>query len=194
MCSSDLLRKQREMIEGLIQRVSEHAAKTPLSDSGIIPPRDPSESDEWMRTTKFNVADLAAATTAAQEMHAAKQAAPAPAPAPPPRPAPASPLISDDFMSQIGGLTPGAAPAAPATPAPVTASAPAFNPEATQQLPTEMAQRLPAGAMDTQRLPAGANSTQKLPADPTVTQKLAGDTQKMPVSPDRTKTIKLPDQ
>jgi len=188
------LRKQREMIEGLIQRVSEHAAKTPLSDSGIIPPRDPSESDEWMRTTKFNVADLAAATAAAQEMHAAKQAAPAPAPAPPPRPAPASPLISDDFMSQIGGLTPGAAPAAPATPAPVTASAPAFNPEATQQLPTEMAQRLPAGAMDTQRLPAGANSTQKLPADPTVTQKLAGDTQKMPVSPDRTKTIKLPDQ
>src|SRR5688500_4259396 len=157
------LRKQREMIEGLIQRVSEHAAKTPLSDSGIIPPRDPSESDEWMRTTKFNVADLAAATAAAQEMHAAKQAA---APAPPPKPAPAAPLVSDDFMSQIGGLTPASAPAAPA---PVTASAPAFNPEATQQLPPEMAQRLPAGAMDTQKLPPGSLSTQKLET----TQKLA---------------------
>ena len=35
------LRKQREMIESLIQRVSEHEAATNLSDSGMIPPRDP---------------------------------------------------------------------------------------------------------------------------------------------------------
>ena len=161
------LRKQREMIEGLIQRVSEHEAKSNLADSGIIPPRDPGESDEWMRDTKFNAAGMASAADAL-EMSRLKAAAAAARPAPAPKPAPASPLVSDDFMSQIEGLKPGQAQprAQPSAPAP------AFDPEATQELPAGAmdTQKIPAGAMDTQKLPAGAMSTQKLPAaDPTTT-------------------------
>jgi hypothetical protein len=166
------LRKQREMIEGLIQRVSEHEAKSSLSDSGIIPPRDPDEPEEWMRTTKFNANDLREAAEKAKEMHAAKQPA-APAPKPPP-----SALVSDDLMSQIDGLKSGSAPSRkPAdTPAaaPATAFAPAgaFEPETTQKFPT--------GALDTQKLPAGAMDTQKLSVSPTSTQRLPTDTLRLP--------------
>jgi cystathionine beta-synthase len=84
-------------------------------------------SDEWMRDTKFNAAGMEAAAEAL-EMSKLKAAAAAAgrAPAPRPKPAPASPLVSDDFMSQIDGLKPTAAP-----------KAPAFDPEATQELPAE---------------------------------------------------------
>ncbi|HEX5129461.1 MAG TPA: dynamin family protein [Usitatibacter sp.] len=159
------LRKQREMIEGLIQRVSEYESSSNLSDSGMIPPRDPNESEEWLRDTRFNADNMAHAAEALEtsRLKAAAAAAAQPAPAPKPKPAPASPLVSDDFMAQIDGLKPGA------TPAPK----PAFDPETTQ--------KFPAGAMDTQKLPAGAMSTQKLPvADPTNTQKLPTDTMRLP--------------
>jgi DNA repair exonuclease SbcCD ATPase subunit len=45
------LRKQRDMIEGLIQRVSEHEATVALTYSGIIPPRDAGVPEELLRTT-----------------------------------------------------------------------------------------------------------------------------------------------
>jgi hypothetical protein len=190
------LRKQREMIEGLIQRVSEHEAKSNLSDSGIIPPRDTGQGDEWMRDTRFNAANMGAAAEAleASRLKAAAAAAQKPAPPPKPAPAPSTPLVSDDFMSQIDGLKAGTAPERkPAGTAP--APAPAFDAEATQNFDPESTQKFPAGAMDTQRLPAGAMSTQKLPAvDTTTTQRLPTDTQKLPPATDRTKTVKLPDK
>jgi hypothetical protein len=163
------LRKQREMIEGLIQRVSEHEAKSSLADSGIIPPRDPDEPEEWMRTTKFNANDLREAAEKAKEMHATRQAV---APAPAPRPA----LVSDDLMSQIDGLKPGSAPQRKPADAPATAFAPTgpFDPETTQ--------KFPPGALDTQKLPAGAMDTQKLATSPTSTQRLTTDTVRMPAA------------
>jgi hypothetical protein len=174
------LRKQREMIEGLIQRVSEHEATSALSDSGIIPPRDPNEPEEWMRTTKFNANDLREAAEKAKEIHAARQPAA-------PKPAPAT-LVSDDLMSQIDGLKPGAAPERKPADAPATAFVPTgpFNPETTQKFPPGAldTQKLPPGANDTQKLAPGTGSTQKLPTvDSTTTQKLA---------PDQTNTQRLP--
>jgi hypothetical protein len=180
------LRKQREMIENLIARVSEHEARSNLSDSGIIPPRDPNESDEWMRDTKFNQGGMAGPAADALEMSRLKAAAAAASQsAPKPAAAPAAALVSDDFMSQIDGLKPGTVPERKAAAAP----APAFDPEATQEFAT--------GAHDTptQKLPAGAMDTQKLPAsDPSTTQRLPTDTQKLPPATDRTKTIKLPEK
>ena len=197
------LRKQREMIEELIQRVSEHEAKSTLADSGIIPPRDPGDSEEWMRTTKFNVAELNAAAAAAREMHEAKQAATTTTPTrpKPPPAAPAAPLVSDDLMSQIGGLR--QAPTAPAParsepePAAAGAQAPAFDPLRTQKLPVDgnTTQKLPAASpTSTQKLVPDPTTTQKLAQDPTTTQRLPTDTQKLPVAPDRTQTIKLPEK
>jgi hypothetical protein len=185
------LRKQREMIEGLIQRVSEHEAKSNLSDSGLIPPRDPGDTGEWMQDTRFNAANMTAAADALETSKlkaaaaAASKPATPPAPAHAPKPAPAS-LVSDDFMSQIGGLKPAA---------PAPAPAPAFDPERTQNFDAESTQKFPPGALDTQKLPAGSMSTQRLPAaDPTTTQRLPTDTQKLPPQADRTKTVKLPDK
>src|SRR5947207_15445706 len=68
------LRKQRDMIEGLIQRVSEHEATASLTDSGIIPPRDPGVPEELMRTTKFNVSEISAAAAEVREMTARREA------------------------------------------------------------------------------------------------------------------------
>jgi hypothetical protein len=175
------LRKQRDMIEGLIQRVSEHEATSSLGDSGIIPPRDPGEPpEELLRTTKFNVNEMSAAAAEVREMTArreAEKAAAAPKPAPRPAPAQASPLVSDDLMSQIGGLKSGTAAPAPqvvAAAASPERTMPGFDPMTTQKM----------AVSDTQKLPT---------ADPTTTQRLPTDTQKLPAT-DRTKTIKLPDK
>jgi len=183
------LRKQREMIEGLIQRVSEHEAKS-LADGEMIPPRDPNESDDWMRTTKFHATDMQAGKEAAQK----GTRAPAPRPA-----RPGDPLVSDDFMSQIDGLKaggaaePAEAAAAPA-PVPARAAASAFDPMRTQRLPEGASdtQKLKAEPTDTQRLPkAGPSDTQPSPKaappeDRTVTVRLPAE--------DRTRTLKLPDK
>jgi hypothetical protein len=189
------LRKQREMIEGLIQRVSEHEARSSLSDSGIIPPRDPDEPEEWMRTTKFNANELLEATEKAKQMHAARQAAAAAS-----KPAQAAPatLVSDDLMSQIDGLKSGAAPERKPADAPAAAPATAFAP--TGPFNPETTQKFPPGALDTQKLPAGAMDTQKLPASPTSTQRLPGDTMRLPAgAPAKTEpddaptiTVKIP--
>jgi len=178
------LKKQRDMIEGLLQRVSEHEAGASLSDSGIIPPRDPGDPpEELLRTTKFRIGELQAATAEANAM-AARKAAAAPAPKPQPRPAvPAAPLVPDDLMAQIGSIQPGAA--APTAAAAVASAAqvdpettmPAFDPNRTQRLDSP-------------------SSTQKLPtADPTTTQRLPTDTQKLRTAEpadEPTVTIKIP--
>ncbi|MEO5676852.1 MAG: dynamin family protein, partial [Usitatibacter sp.] len=107
------LRKQREMIEGLIARVSAHAAASSLdSDAPAAQPREQAVPVEMMQTTKLAAFD---------------RPAPKPAPPPPP-PKAAEPLVSDDLMAQMAGIgTPKTAPAPAAAP-------PAYEPMATQKM------------------------------------------------------------
>ena len=155
------LRKQREMIEGLIARVTAHAANSSLDgEAEAAPsgaPREQVVAPDMIQTTKLATFD------------AAKAPAPARKPEPP---KPAQPLVSDDLMAQmahIGG----------AKPAP---TAPAFDPLSTQ--------KLPSGANQTQKLPTGADRTQKLSAEEMErTQMTAEDmerTQMTPQSMERT--------
>lgn len=90
------LRKQRDMIESLIARVSVHEATAGLAgdpEAAIPPAQD--DPVELMPTAR---------------QPAARPAKP-PAPAPPPRPAAApaaqvSPMVSDDLMAELGGGAP----------------------------------------------------------------------------------------
>jgi len=155
------LRKQREMIEGLIARVTAHEARVDDPEA-TIPPAQP-DLVEFMQTTKLST------------FESPKPAAPPPAPKPP-APAPAAPLMSDDLFAQIAGSKP--------------APAPAFDPMATQKLPpgaektqildAQATQKLPPNAektqmldaQATQKLPPGAEKTQILPSDSEVTQRI----------------------
>jgi hypothetical protein len=161
------LRKQREMIEGLIARVSAHAATSSLDQDApgtTTTPRAPAM--DAMATTKLSTFEAAPR---------------APAPKPPAQPE--KPLMSDDLMAGLAGIgKPAAPPAAPA-------AAPAFDPMSTQKLPSgaERTQKMTADEMErTQRvtpLDPGfkPDSTQKLdlskPADS------AQSTQKLPAGP-----------
>jgi len=144
------LRKQREMIESLIARVSAHEASvsTVQDPEATIPPAQ-SSPVEFMQTTKLST------------FEAARPAPPAPKPVAPPPP-PAAPMVSDDLFAQIGGKP----------------TAPAFDPLATQKLPpnAEKTQILD-GPQATQRL--NLEKTHILDAEeaqaqfqPTKTQKL----------------------
>jgi len=160
------LRKQREMIDGLIARVTAHEARASLDDpEATIPPAD-TVPVEFMRTTKLATFESAARTPA--------PAVPAKAPQPP-KPAPAAePMVSDDLFASIGA---GSAPA------------PAFDPMATQRLPAgaEETQRIfPVGERTQPNAPLDPNyrpdSTQKIdatqspepaaPFDPETTQRM----------------------
>jgi hypothetical protein len=146
------LRKQREMIEGLIARVSAHAEASSLTEEAPAQPLQARAQvpAELMQTTKLAT------------FEAPKPAAPA-APAAPAKPA--EPLVSDDLMAQIGALKP----AAGAAPAPAPAASPAFDPMKTQKLPpgADRTQRLPTeGVEQTQRMP-----TANAPFEPEQTQR-----------------------
>ncbi len=124
------LRKQREMIDGLVTRVSVHEAHATLAELPPIPPPVPDAPIELMQTGKFRVEPGAAPP-------APIAAKPAPPPPPAPRKAPAppsGPLISDDLMAEIGGPKP------------------AFEPGRTQPIPATDTQRLPPGHDRTQPL------------------------------------------
>src|SRR5258706_1950304 len=130
------LQAQRDMIEGLITRVGEHAATAPgaaesVAAAAVAEPMVREMPVELMKTTKFSVAD----TTAAPKP------APAAAPAPKPAPKPAQPLISDDFMSQMPGRKEPAK----------------LSPEA-----MEKTQMLPEGHDSTQKLPKAHDRTQRM--------------------------------
>ncbi len=156
------LKGQRDMIEGLIARVSQHEAKASLAPEPAAPAPTLPETEvpaELMKTTK-----LAFEASARAAARAAAAAAPAPAPAKPAAPAaPAGPLISDDFMAAEFGHQ----------------EAPAAGGDA------QRTQRVPAateGAERTQRLstaqPEGAERTQRMPAaDAQRTQRL-GESEK----------------
>ena len=134
------LKKQRDMIEGLISRVTAHAALTTLAPEAA--PAAAPVAPEMMQTMKM-------------------QAAPAAEPAAPrPAPAPQQPLVSDDLMAQIGAVKTHVGP---------PTAEPAFDPMKTQKLPpdADRTQRLPPAAEaapfnpeDTQRF--DAESTQRI--------------------------------
>ena len=143
------LRKQREMIEGLIARVTAHAATSSL-DTDAAPMAAPAKQPvDMMATTKLATFE---------------SAKPAPAPAPKKPPEPEKPLMSDDLMAglaNIGVSKPAAA-----------------DPTSTQKLPpgAERTQKMSVEQMEaTQKIkPLDPNyrpdSTQKLdvskPAEP----------------------------
>ncbi|MEP7260774.1 MAG: dynamin family protein [Usitatibacter sp.] len=124
------LRRQREMIEGLIARVSQHAATSSLDKDTApnTPGREQAVAPEMMRTTRLATFE---------------SARPRPAPAPAAPVAPAKPLISDSLMEGLNALKPSAPAAPPAAVPPKPAPAPA---------PMDT-QRLPAAHDQTQKLP-----------------------------------------
>jgi hypothetical protein len=169
------LRKQREMIEGLIQRVSQHEARASLAESPA-PLGTPEKAVpvELMQTTRMATFDAP---------RPAPKPAPAAAPAQPaPAKVPEAPLIGDDAFAQFGK------PAAPG----VTAAAPAFDPMKTQKMGADpqSTQRLdPGDPGRTQRMDAASpQSTQRIPAsDPQSTQRLAA------TDPQSTQRLGTPD-
>jgi hypothetical protein len=124
------LKKQRDMIEGLLMRVSRDealaasapAVPAPATTASRRPP-GPVTPPELMETTKLSTFDspltinrrAARAQEVFREMGQGKEPAPAPrrAPAPAPRPA-AAPMISDELLAGIGKASaPSAEPVSP---------------------------------------------------------------------------------
>jgi hypothetical protein len=155
------LRKQREMIEGLIARVTQHAATSSLdSDDGTTthPGAAPAIAPDMMRTTKLATFE-----------------APKPAPKPPEKPA--APLISDTMMASLNVPKAAPAPAAPQAPAPAPQPAATRDPMSTQPMPAGAmsTQKMPAAPQTTQRLPGNAGDTQRLPPGAERTQQFVND-------------------
>ena len=154
------LRKQREMIEGLIARVTAHAATSSLdTDIPAGGAREQVVPPEMMRTTKLATFE-----------------APKPKPAAPAQPA--APLISDTLMASLNTAKP-AAPAPVPAPAPAPA-APTYTVSSTQPMKTVA----PPGPESTQKLPAGAERTQRMMAPPPAEKPLT------PEQMERTQKIK----
>jgi Dynamin family len=135
------LKKQRDMIEGLVQRVAQHEARTltePMAPSSAQP--EESVPIEFMKTTRMASFDV-------PRPAAAK---PAPAPAAAPR-APDRPLMGDDAFAHLGKPKP----------------APAFDATKTQNMSAdaESTQRIdPADLQRTQTFATPpAEKTQRIP-------------------------------
>jgi hypothetical protein len=163
------LKKQREMIEGLITRVSEYEARSSFTESPA-PLGEPEQNVpvELLQTTRMSAFDAKAAPAAP------KPAAPQPPPAAPAKSA--APLISDDMFASLAKKPAVPAPAAPAP-------APAFDPMATQKMPanSDRTQRMD-NAERTQRIDIPAvDKTQRMDAAPVDTQRLGPTPQ--PVKP-----------
>jgi hypothetical protein len=173
--AAEALRKQREMIDGLLQRVSreEPMAVTQPLPSSVGQRTEPMLPADFLETTKLTVAEAPLTITRraarAQEVfrevaHVKEEPAPAARPAAPRPAAPAAPaaapLISDDMLAAF-------APARSKDGGPGDA-------EKTQRLPAIDPRRLnpdgsqkaagaqPAGADRTQRLDLGHEETQQL--------------------------------
>ena len=184
------LARQREMIEGLIARVSRHEARASLAPD--LPP--PSARPELAEPIEFMKPGKAAPGAAARPAAPPK---PAPQPAAP-RPA-AQPMVSDDMFAGLAAPKPAAGDpgATQKLPEPFDALAtqklaPAFDPMATQKLPPE--------AERTQRIeparPHSPNSdkTQKIPAlDPAWRPEAAQPAAAQPAQSDAETTQRLDD-
>jgi hypothetical protein len=160
------LQKQREMIEGLLQRVSQQEAQAATATHPERPRRRLGEQAipaELMQTTRLSTFDApltinrraARAHEVFAEVSHVTQAAPkapeAPRSAAPAKPA-AAPMISDDIFGEIGKAA-----AQPAAAQPAKAAAPRLPaaPEAQPQTPlVERTLRLPGDGERTQILPA----------------------------------------
>ncbi|HYC35652.1 MAG TPA: dynamin family protein [Usitatibacter sp.] len=189
------LKKQRDMIEGLIARVSAHAATASLSAEAPAAPlaagARPAPAIDTLQTMKMAAAPAPGITTMVR-----------------------SPLVSDDLMAELGKIAPAAA-ATPAPssatttvtqapkPSPLKAASPRperepkpFEPAATQKLgPEDRTERTdgrertervqPAEPENTQRMPSNAEKTQQIPEldpsyRPDATQKMdAQSTQRL---------------
>ena len=160
------LRKQREMIEGLIARVTAHAATSSLDADAPPAPAIPSAarpqvSPDMMQTTKMATFD------------APRKPAPAPS-------KPAEPLVSDDLMAQLGNIG---------------APKPAPSPTETQKLPpgADRTQKMTPEDMErTQMSAENMERTQRIkPLDPGYRPDA---TQKMDPAPGAESTQKLDTQ
>jgi hypothetical protein len=139
------LQKQRDMIEGLILRVSQHQARAELQSD--IPPSTHTEDDQPIDLMRTVVLD--AAPNIALAAPARPAPAPKPAPAPVPAPAPGTPMVADDLFAQIGASKP----------------APAFDPMKTQKLDREGERTQKVRALDASYRPEETvkmDATQKM--------------------------------
>jgi hypothetical protein len=180
------LKKQREMIEGLITRVMQYESRAEAPESPV-PLGTPEEAVpvDLLKTGGMKAFDASKPDSVATPVSTAAAAKPAPKPAAQPE----APLISDDMFASVLKK-----PVAPPAPAP---AAPAFDPMATQKLPpgADQTQKMPAGADRTQRMDASSvESTQRMEKAPETTQRIP-DAPKAPELPravenDRTMQIK----
>ena len=142
------LKKQRDMIEGLISRVTAHAATASLTDTVVrAPAAAPAQkiAPEMMQTMKLSTLEAA----------------------PPKPPEPAKPLVSDDLMADLARIKPAAPPSPLKAASPPPARQASFNPETTQKFDPESTQRFGAEPEErTQRLAEeGHEPTQRLAPD-----------------------------
>jgi hypothetical protein len=180
------LKKQREMIEGLITRVSEHAAKSSLVESPA-PLGQPEQNVpvELMQTTKLSAFEAQKARAAPMQAAAPAPAAPAQAAAPSPKPA--EPLIADDMFASLN-KTPVAKP-------PPAVSTTGFDPMKTQKLPpnADRTQRL-NDSERTQRVDLDvpfAERTQRIDLPPEDTQRLGPTPVPVKRGPEGDKTMQI---
>jgi hypothetical protein len=178
--AGETLQKQREMIDGLLQRVSRDeavaAAPAPAAErtTPVTPP-------ELMETTRLSVFEApltitrraARAQEVFREVAHVKEEAPKPVarkPAAPAKPIEA-PMISDDLLSALSGKDPDATLDQRGSDGEKTQRLPAFDPRLYKPDGTKVASGQPAGAEKTQKLyPAEAERTQRL--EPAQTQGL----------------------
>ena len=162
------LKRQREMIEGLIARVSQYESRAEASMQaaanagrmGTTPP-------ELMQTTKLATFDAERTRTEPQQ--------------------PATPLMDDSAFASLV-KKPEPAPGSPTTGA-------GFDPMRTQKMDSDAqsTQRIPPQHVATQRMaPADPQSTQKLPSEAVITQRLGDGPPKVaPPQPVGEKTMKM---
>ncbi|MEO7743471.1 MAG: dynamin family protein [Usitatibacter sp.] len=156
------LKRQRDMIEGLVMRVSAHAATASLAEAPAAPraegaPQAAPEqkvAPDMLRTTKLTAFE---------------------APKPPPAPSRETPLVSDDLMAELGKPRPpsplkAASPRPPADthplrPGPAETQRLPETDERTQRLDNEERARRLGEAERTQRMKAmsDAEKTQQIP-------------------------------
>ncbi len=179
--AGDTLQKQREMIDGLLQRVSRDEAAAAAAPAPVAERTTPVTPPELMETTRLSVFEApltitrraARAQEVFREVAHVKEEAPKPVarkPAAPAKPAEA-PMISDDLLSALSGKDPDTTLDQRGSDGEKTQRLPAFDPRLYKPDGTKIATGQPAGADKTQKMyPEEAVRTQRL--EPAQTQGL----------------------
>ena len=175
------LKRQREMIESLITRVSQYDpnAGDELAAAAAQPARPAARMPDPMQTAKISTFEPEKTQT---------------------EPA-ASPLIDDSAFASVLKKPQAPKPGFD----PMRTQKMDSDPQSTQRIPSgaentqrmpagsENTQRMPPGPESTQRIPAGSESTQKMPAGTETTQRLGEATpQPTPPQPLGERTMKIP--